>query len=205
MRQKIERVFGTKLYNFYGSREVGALAGECKYGSMHIFSFFNLIEILDENDRPVKENEEGRVIVTNLHNYSMPLIRYEIGDMAVLGPKSCKCGNPLPTLKKITGRTIEHFIKENGSFIPTEFLIYLFTVYYNKGTIEKFQIIQEDYKKIKILIIPIGNIIESEKRDIEDKIKIVMGEDMNITWEFVDDIPKTKSGKYVYTKSLVWK
>jgi len=200
MRKKIENIFGTKLSDFYGSREAAGLAGEGKYGSLHIFNFNNIIEILDKNNRPVKENEEGRVIITNLHNYSMPLIRYEIGDMAVLGSKGCNCGNPLPTLKEITGRTIEHFLKENGDFIPTEFFIYLFIVYYNKGFIEKFQVIQEEYKTIRILIVPIVKMSNPDKKDIEDKIKTVMGNDVKIIWEFVDDIPKTRSGKHLYIK-----
>jgi len=205
MRQKIETVFGTKLYNFYGSREVASIAGECKYGLMHIFLFNNYVEILDNRNRPVKSGIEGRVIVTNLHNYSMPFIRYEIGDMAILGPARCKCGSLLPTLKNVTGRITDHFLKEDGTVIPAEFFISFFGVFWNKGLINKFQVIQEDYKKIRILVVPAGNIDRSEKKFIEDKIKIVMGEDCDIVWDFVDNIPKTKSGKYIYTKSLVWK
>ena len=205
MRQKIETVFGTKVYNFYGSRETASLAGECKYGLMHIFLFNDYVEILDNKNKPVKKGKEGRVIVTNLHNYSMPFIRYEVGDMAILGPEKCKCGSPLPTLKKVTGRITDHFIKEDGTIIPAEFFISFFGVFWNKGLIKKFQVIQEDYKKIRILIVQAGNIDKSEKKFIEDKIKVAMGEDCEIAWDFVEDIPKTKSGKYIYTKSLVWK
>jgi phenylacetate-CoA ligase len=203
MRQKIEIMFGTKLFNFYGSREVGALAGECKYGSMHIFSFSNFIEILDKNNQLVDNNEEGRVIVTNLHNYSMPFIRYEIGDMAITGSKSCKCGSSLPVLKQITGRITDHFKLENGTMVPAEFIIHLIGVVCNKGQINKFQVIQEEYKKIRIFIVPQGKINKSEMEEIENKMKTVMGKDIKFIWEFVKDIPKTDSGKYVYTKSLV--
>jgi len=205
MRQKIETVFGTKIYNFYGSRETGIMAGECEYGLMHMFNFNNYIEVLDNKNKPVKKEKEGRIIVTNLHNYSMPFIRYEIGDMAILGPKKCKCGNPLPTLKKVTGRITDHFVKKDGTIIPAEFFISFFGVFWNKGLIKKFQVIQEEYKKIRILVVPAGEIVKSEKKFIEDKIKVAMGEDCEIAWDFVEDIPKTKSGKYIYTKSLVWK
>lgn len=205
MREKIETVFGTKLYDFYGSRETNNLAGECKEGLMHVLAFHNYIEILNNDNRVVEEGEEGRVIVTNLHNYSMPFIRYEIGDMAVLGPEKCKCGNVLPTLKKITGRITDHFIKEDGTTVPAEFFIHLIGVVCNKGFIKKFQVIQEDYSIIKILVILEGEINESEKKDMEDKIKLVMGQDCKITWDFVKEIPNTKTGKYLYTKSLVWR
>lgn len=202
MREKIENVFGTKLYNYYGSREVSCLAGECEKGLMHMFMFYNYIEILDDNDQPVKEGEEGRVIVTNLHNYSMPFIRYEIGDMAVLGPEKCACGNMLPTLKKVTGRITDHFVKEDGTIIHGEFFTHLF---YLKDWVKAFQIIQEDYNKIRILVVQVGEAAdENQKKDIENKIKVVMGENCKIHWDFVKDIPGTKSGKYLYTKSLVW-
>jgi len=200
MREEIETVFGTKVYDYYGSRETNNLAGECKESLMHVLAFHNYVEILDINNNPVKEGEEGRVIVTNLHNYSMPFVRYEIGDMAVLGPKKCKCGNVLPTLKRITGRITDHFVKEDRTVIHGEYFTHLF---YLKDWVKAFQVIQEDYKRIRLLVVCEGKINESEKRDIEDKIKLVMGKDCKIIWDFVDDIPKTKSGKYLYTKSLV--
>jgi phenylacetate-CoA ligase len=203
MRTKIENEFNTKLYDFYGSREVSSIAGECSEGLKHIFMFWNSIETLDDNNVPVKEGEEGRVIVTNLHNYSMPLIRYEIGDLGILGPVECGCQNILPTFKKITGRITEHFLLKDGTVVPAEFFIHLIGVIYNKGFIKKFQVVQEEYQKIKILIVPEREIYKSEKRDIENKIKVIMGKECLIVWEFVDDIPKTKSGKYLYTKSLV--
>jgi len=205
MRKTITEVFKTKVLDFYGSRETASIAGECKNGSMHLFSFNNLIEILDKNNQLVKNNQEGRVIVTNLHNYSMPFIRYELGDIALFGDTNCECGNPLPILKKITGRVLEHFVREDGSIVPAEFFMFLFIEYNNKGIIKKYQVIQETYKKIKILIVLDGNLSESEKLDFEDKIRIAMGTDIEIVWEFVNDISKTQSGKYLYTQSKVLK
>jgi len=202
MRKKIESVFGTKLYDYYGSRESNNLAGECEEGLMHVLIFHNYVEVLNNHNQLVKEGEEGRVIVTNLHNYSMPLIRYEIGDIAVLGPEKCRCGNVLPTLKKVTGRITDHFVKEDGTIISGSALTLTFN---RKDWVEAFQIIQEDYKNVKILIIRKGDVNESEKIDIEGKIKFLLGQDCRIIWEFVHEIPKTQSGKYLYIKSLVWR
>lgn len=202
VRAKIESVIGTKVYDFYGSREAASIAGECKYGLIHIFRFNNYVEILDDQDQPVEEGKEGRVIVTNLHNYSMPFIRYEIGDMAVLGPEKCRCGNVLPTLKKVTGRITDHFVKEDGTIISGSALTLTFNL---KDWVEAFQIVQEGYKNVKILIVRKGDVNESEKIDIEGKIKFLLGQDCKIVWEFVDEIPKTQSGKYLYIKSLVWR
>jgi len=203
MREKIESVFGTKLYDFYGSRETASLAGECRCGLMHIFEFNDYIEILDEYDQPVKEGEEGRIIVTNLHNYSMPFIRYEIGDMAMLGPNKCECGNILPTLERIYGRIEEQFIRKDGGIVIGYYFVHLMGVVLNKGFIKKFQVIQEDYDKIRILVILNKIFPDVEKKDIEDKIRLQMGQYCKIIWDFVDDIPKAKSGKYLYTISFL--
>jgi len=200
MKEKIESAFGTKLYDFYGSRESNNLAGECKEGLMHILASHNYIEILDNNNQQVVEGKDGRVIVTNLHNYSMPLIRYEIGDMAVLGPEKCTCGNPLPTLKRITGRITDHFIKKDGTIIHGGYFTRLF---YLRDWVSSFQVIQEDYNRIRIFITLRDEENNSEKNYIEDNVKLLMGQDCKIVWEFVDEIPKTKSGKYLYTKSLI--
>lgn len=203
MRDQIERVFGRKVYNFYGSREVSNLAGECKDGLMHSFAFWNYQELLDEHNRPVKQGEEGKVVVTNLFNYSMPLIRYEIGDMAVLGVERCSCENVLPIFEKITGRITDHFMLNNGATVPAEFFIHLLGVVCNTGEIKQFQVVQEDYTRIRILAV-IGAVLrEDYRKKVEGKIKVAMGSDCEIAWDFVDSIPKTTTGKYLYTKSLV--
>jgi len=200
MRQTIEKILRTKVYDFYGSREVSGIAGECKEGSMHILGFHNYVEVLDNNNQQIKEGEEGRVIVTNLHNYSMPFIRYDIGDIAALGPKECRCGSPLPTLRRVTGRTIDHFIRKDGTIISGHALSLAFS---NKNWVNRFQIIQEDYTKVRILIVPEDEAKEPEQKGIENKIKSMMGKDCQIRWDFVDEIPTTQSGKYLYIKSLI--
>lgn len=205
VRQEIEEAFGTKVYNTYGSREVGSLAGECKKGSMHIFGFNNYVELLKFNRNDISEDQERRIIVTNLHNYSMPLIRYEIGDTAIPRDESCACKNPLTTINQITGRITEHFILRDGTIIPAEFFIHLIGVACNKEIIKKFQVIQEDYEKIRIRIVLEKELKDPEKQEIEHKIQVVMTQQCKIIWDIVDDIPSTKSGKYLYTKSLLWR
>jgi len=202
MREKMESVFNTKVHDFYGSREVDAIAGECDACSLHIFTFNNHVEVLNEHNYSVNEGEMGRITVTTLHNYSMPLIRFEIGDTAILGPKKCKCGSPLPTLKEVSGRTTDHFIREDKTIIHGEYFTHLF---YLKDWLKAFQVVQEDYRKIRILAVLLDNPNDAEKKDIEHKIRLVMGKNCAITWDFVEEIPKTPSGKHIYTKSLVYR
>jgi phenylacetate-CoA ligase len=109
----------------------------------------------------------------------------------------------LPTFKEVTGRITDQFLLENGTKVSSLYFIMLLSVYCNKGEIEKFQMIQEDYNKIRILVVPKGEVTDSYKREVMEKIRVVMGRDCKIEWDIVDDIPKTPSGKYVYTKSLM--
>ena len=94
MREKIETAFQCKVFNRYGSREVGDIASECEaHAGLHVFPSGNYIEIVDDQGHPVPNGEEGNILVTNLYNYAMPLIRYYIGDRGVLSRSDrCACG-----------------------------------------------------------------------------------------------------------------
>ncbi len=200
MREVIEKVMGTKVYNFYGSREISNLAGECQEGSMHYFPFWNKYEILDENNNPVKNGKEGKIVLTNLFNYSMPMVRYEIGDIGAFGNKKCACDNILPTLKSVSGRLYENFVKKDGTLIYGHYFTYQF---YFKDWVKKFQFIQEDYDRIRIVAVLNREVNVAEQKEIERKIRLLMGQSCQIIWEFVDEIPTTKSGKYIWVKSLI--
>ena len=198
-RETIERVFGTRVYDFYGSREVDGIAGECGRGMMHIFMFNNYIEVLPERVAPLKNSDIGRVIVTGLHNYSMPLIRYDVGDTAILGPANCGCGDPLPTLAAVTGRVSDHFLTRDGTLIHGEYFTHLF---YFRDWVRSFQVIQEDLTRVRVLA-AVGEANQHEMNDISDKIRLVMGQECSVIWEIVEEIPNSPSGKHIYTKSLI--
>jgi len=202
MRDIIESSFGSSVYNFYGSREASCMAAECRNNSMHVFSFLHHLEVLNDENQAVKNGEEGKIAVTSLHSYSMPFIRYEIGDTAIQGDGACSCGSVLPTLAKVTGRIVDHFVKDNGTTVPAEFFIHLIGVVCHTGVIKKFQVIQEDYRNIRILVVLQNELPKSYREKVGGKIRKVMG-DCDIVWDAVDDIPKNPSGKYTYTRSLV--
>jgi len=199
MRQVIESAFKTHVFDFYGSREVNGLAGECRTGSMHQFAFFNHLEVLDPLDQPVGANEEGRVVVTNLTNYAMPLIRYDMGDTVVSTDDACPCGNPLPTLRNVTGRVGDHFVTKNGTIVDANYFDFPFE---SRDSIRKYQLIQEDYERVRIKVELRSDLKASDRDDIENRIRFVMGK-CEILWDIVDDIPESPSGKHSYVKSLV--
>jgi phenylacetate-CoA ligase len=203
MREEIERAFGVKVYDFYGSREVGPIAGECHKGKRHIFTFNNWVEVVDAQGKEVQPGEEGRLLITNLHNRVMPLIRYEIGDTAMKGKGGCSCGNPLPILEKITGRTSDHFETMDGSTVHGEYFTHLF---YFQEWVEEFQVRQESKEHVHIFIVfkkPYESVPQKQRKEIESKIHLVMGPGCTVTWERVAQIPRTPQGKLLFTYSLI--
>ncbi|MFW9789103.1 MAG: phenylacetate--CoA ligase family protein [Candidatus Thorarchaeota archaeon] len=205
MRETIESTFDTRVYNRYGTREVGDLACSCTFSdNLHLDVFNNFVEILDKNLEPCAPGEVGQVHVTTLNNLSMPLIRYNLGDLATPANPGCKCGRGLPTLASVEGRKTSIIRTRTGGIVPAEFFIHFVGVVFNKGFIERFQIIQEDYDELRIkIVLKNEERFLKEKPAIESAIKEVMTSECNIKWEFVEDIPALHSGKYVYVMSKI--
>ena len=206
MRGSIGDVFQCKVFNRYGSREVGGVACNCeKSDELHVAVWRSYIEILDANLNPIKTGEIGKIYITTLDNYSMPLIRYDIGDIAVRSEnEQCSCGRGMPLIKKIEGREISVFKTKEGKIVPGEFFIHFIGVVFNKGFISKFQVIQKDYYLIKIKVVILDKIgFENGKNEIINSIKKVMGQDCKVEFEFVDVIEPLESGKYLYTMSEI--
>jgi phenylacetate-CoA ligase len=101
----VSQAWNVGVSDVYSANEVGYVALGCPdFDTYHIQAEDVLVEIVDDDGNHCGEGESGRVIVTSLHNFAMPLLRYELGDYAVVGPR-CTCGRTLPTLKRILGRS----------------------------------------------------------------------------------------------------
>lgn len=200
-REHIERTFSCKVFNQYGSREVGFIASECQaQEGLHVVTTNQKLEILDSKGRSVKGENMGEIVITNLNNYSMPLIRYRIGDTGCFSNKPCSCGRGFPLLKEVSGRVFAHFVKKDGSVIHSQFFVALL---FFKPWIREFKIVQKDYDLIEILLALEKEVDKADMEVITSKIRHVMGEDCKVVLKIVDEVPPTASGKYLYTISEV--
>ena len=115
-RQLAKKAFGAQIINRYSCEEASTLAIQCPGADhMHATNFFNYIEILDENNRRVEPGQTGRVVVTPLFNPAMPLLRYELGDIASWG-EPCKHGISLPVFEPLIGRQRDAFVAPDGTY-----------------------------------------------------------------------------------------
>ncbi|MDD2773118.1 MAG: hypothetical protein PHP45_05415 [Elusimicrobiales bacterium] len=187
-RRFIGDIFRAPVHNQYGSREAGPIACECAcHEGLHVFDWTHYVELVN-----------GRVVVTVLTNYSMPLIRYDIGDTAEWQPGLCRCGLATRRLARITGRISGHFRLRDGTLIHGEYFTHIF---YFRPWLKSFRIVQKDYDMVICRLAVSSQPPESELAEIDRRIKLVMGENCKIEHLFCADIPPSPSGKYIYTKS----
>lgn len=202
IRTYLERIFKTKVLNQYGSREVGGIACECmKQHGLHIFEWRQFIEVLDQQDKPCPPGKEGEIVITCLENFAMPLIRYRIGDTGIPGTCDYSCGYNLSVLKSLTGRVTDHFILKDGTLVHGEYFTHLF---YFQSWVKKFQVVQKDFDHVRVNVVLSQEKNVEKMKSIKQKIKLVMGEDCRVEFEFVEEIPPSPSGKFLYTKSEVY-
>jgi phenylacetate-CoA ligase len=201
-RERMERIFRTKVYNKYGSAEVQQIAGECEQRDcMHISCEHIYLEIVDEFDNPCPVGTPGQILVTDLTNYAFPLIRYKIGDLGTLSDQQCECGRGLPLLKELIGKNMSVTIGQNGMRVTAGYWIDLLNDKFQG--IEKFQVRQDLSKNFKLLLEVDEefnrNNIELIKREVQDKF----GRQTQISVQVLDSIPPSPGGKHHWVISEV--
>lgn len=199
----LKRVFRCPIINRYGSREMGDMACSCdRNEGLHINLFTSYIEIVDDRGMECDTEEDGNILTTSLVDYSMPIIRYAIGDRGACTDKKCSCGRGMPLMKYVKGRVIDIFTAADCAKVDGEFFTHLF---YVESQVKQFQVIQHSIENIEIKVVfyddvrDINNIFER----IRANVLKVMGENVNVDFKIVNDIPVSASGKRIYTISHV--
>lgn len=203
MRKKIERAFSTQVFNHYGGREFGAVATECsEHNGLHILGDTQYVEIVNENFEWMNYGEQGEILVTNFTNLSMPLIRYKVGDLSVFSKQAaCSCGVVYPKIENIKGRTSNNFKLPDGGFVSGEYLTLTFN---HLEGVKNFQIVQKTIDKIEIYLITTGGYDRNRIEEIVlKKMKKLFNENLQCSFFYVEEIPKTKTGKHLFTLSKI--
>jgi phenylacetate-CoA ligase len=191
---------GIPVVDGYGSREGGFISHECPQGAMHVIDPNIIVEYI-RNGHPIGPGEDGEIVVTHLDNWAMPFIRYRTQDVAQFDDKPCTCGRHLSIMKKIQGRTTDFVVTPDGRWQHALSVIYV--VRDIPGVIQ-FKIIQEAVDNVKVLLKVHENLYPSNGNDrIVKGFKKRMGDEVRVSIERVDEIPKDASGKYRYVVSRV--
>ncbi len=202
-RALCREVFGGPLVDQYGADEIGQIACECPHcGAYHISAEAVLAEILDEQGAPVKPGETGRVVLTNLYNYAMPLIRYEIGDLATVSPDNLKCKTRLPSLIRIIGRYRNTFTLADGRVLFPNVPMSGFRDYLGYSQI---QIVQTEFDRLEVRYVPDGGKRAPDREGLEAWLREGLDPCFGVRVKEVGEIPPSSDGKYEDFLSLIAK
>ncbi len=192
-RELIERVFSTRVFETYGSREFTLIGAECdKHAGMHLTQENLLVEILDENDIPTPEGQEGNIVITDLFNMAMPFVRYKIGDRAIAGLGSCECGRGLPLLRKVVGRQLDVLVTCDGRHVAGEFFPHLLKDY---TSVRQFQVVQNARDLVELNLVVANGWCAAEREALRSAVQKQLGSATQLSIQEVDSIELTKLGK----------
>jgi len=199
-REIIERAFDCKLYDSYGMAERAVYGIECDHHQKHINSDYSIVEILDDEFSPVETGRSGRIVTTALHSYSMPFIRYRTSDITALLPDDCSCGRGFPLMKSIAVRDVEIMTTTDGRYIVPAIISGVFDTLTG---ISELQFVQESRNLIVMNLVKSPTYADSDRQSVLDKMRRIMGNDMQFEIKFVDNIPRTAGGKFRWMISKV--
>ncbi len=186
-------LWGAHFVDTYSCNEIGTLALQCPVGNaLHVQSEHVILEVLRPDGTPCETGEQGRVVVTDLHNFAMPLIRYELGDMAIRG-EPCACGRGLPVLERIVGRSGKLAIDPTGrTFYP----MLNFGFWISAAPILQWQIAQLASDKLEVRYVAERDLTASEIHQLTTEIRQAMRFDYQIAFSRVTRIAHGPGGKF---------
>lgn len=192
-RALLEEVFGAPAYDTYGCREFMLIASECEQRrGLHTTADHLHVEVA--NLQPCHAGgESGDVVVTDLHNAGMPLLRYANGDMATPSTRSCACGRGLPLLERIDGRRLDTLRTPSGHLLPGEYIVYAFLCVLS---VKRYQVVQREADTLDVTLVPGEGFGEATLEQIRGQMASAVGDAMKLRFHVVDDIPASASGKF---------
>ncbi|MBC8337419.1 MAG: phenylacetate--CoA ligase family protein [Rhodospirillales bacterium] len=196
VRDACRAAWGVGVSDIYSGRDVGYLALQCPdHEHYHVQAEGLYLEVLSQDGTPCAPGETGRVVVTPLDNFAMPLIRYDIGDFAEVGDP-CPCGRGLPVLKRIVGRVQDMVVLPGGERRWTLLSAGNIESFLEIAPIRQYQFVQKDLQTIEVRLVMDRGLSEPERDGIRDWVNDKLDHPFSVTVSMVDDIPRTPAGKY---------
>jgi phenylacetate-CoA ligase len=193
LRALAREVWNAKVVDMYSARETGYIALQCpEFEHYHVQSENLLVEILDDAGRPCRPGEVGRVVLTTLHNFATPLIRYDIGDYAEVGGP-CRCGRGLPVLTRIMGRVRNMLALPNGE---RQWPSLRFDVVHEIAPILQLQVAQTGPNRLEVRLVVARALTAAEEAAVAEHLCNSLRHRFDIAFRYVGEIPRGPTGKF---------
>jgi phenylacetate-CoA ligase len=187
-KETIEKAFDCEVFQFYGASEYCAAVSECENHSLHVDFEYGYVELLPLNNKP---SCPRKMVCTGFINPVMPLIRYDIGDLATVSERICECGRQADIVERIDGRIESYIITPDGRQIGR--LDFLFK---KSDRIEEAQLIQDAHDHLTVKIVRSDNYSLKEEKSLLDEMRRYLGNEIAIDFDYVKEIPRTSNGKF---------
>jgi phenylacetate-CoA ligase len=199
-RRLIGQAFRAPVANEFGSRDIGFTAHETPDGQMLLMSESIIMEVLDQEGRPVAAGKSGEAVLTALESHAQPFIRYRTGDMVRVSSDTCSAGRGLHVIGEVIGRMTDFIVRSDGTIMHALAVIYVLR---EVAGISEFRIVQHTVHDLEVQLVPGAEWKESGGGQIQAGLKKRLGADTRIDLRLVDNIPSETSGKHRYVVSHV--
>ena len=192
-RKAIEEYIGVPVINEYGASELDIIAFEDTDGDLLLNDKTLFTEVVDDDDQPVSDGQEGHLVITGLYNQGHPFIRYKIGDVGIIDPKT---KNGIPRLKKLIGRTNEFAFLPSGKRVPALTFYYVTkSLIEDSGAVKEIKVIQTQMDTFTVEYVADHELDEKEKSTITKAIEEYLEPGLRIYYKRQDRLERSKSGK----------
>ncbi len=198
-RRAIEAAFACRVWDRYGTNERLVVSQQCEEGSYHQNAEFGIAEV-EVDGRPSRVGESGRLLQTGLANRAMPLIRFDIGDIAALSEERCACGRGLPLLNPVEGRREDVLVTAEGRPMPRAGLD---QIYEYVDRVEQCQLVQERAGEVIVRVVPRPGFSADDERTLVRELRKRVGEATRVTVERVEALPRSPTGKMRFIVSTL--
>jgi len=194
LRDRVRRTAGLPVEDVYSSQEMGTIAIQCPgSGLYHCMAESVIVEVLGADGTTCRDGEVGRVVVTDLHNFASPMIRYVLGDFAEKGG-ACPCGRGLPTLRRILGRERNLIVRADGS---RHWPLVGFARFGDVAPVRQYQFIQHSVERIEFRVVTDLPLTRTEISGLRRIAQEALGAEFAIeVVEFRERLPVPASGKF---------
>jgi phenylacetate-coenzyme A ligase PaaK-like adenylate-forming protein len=201
MRRQIGGAFAAPVQQTYGCIEVNLIAWDCAAsGEMHVCEDGVVLEVLRDG-QPAAEGEVGEAVLTGLHGWAMPFIRYQVGDLVTQGRARCACGASWPTIRGVQGRMLDYFFLPDGRVIhPYELSLPMWDAH---PWVARYRLTQERVDRVVLELVPLGPPPAGALAALRRRCEDTLGTGVTLEVEVVGDLPLEPSGKFRLARSLV--
>jgi len=193
LREQVRAAWNVEVVDVYSANEAGYIALQCpQCEHYHVQSEGALVEVVDEHGEPCPAGGVGRVLITTLHNFAMPLIRYEVGDCAEVG-ENCPCGRGLPVLRRVMGRVRNMLrLPGGGSFWPGVPLNALTGL----APVRQFRVIQRTLTEIELQLVLDRELSAAEEEGLREALRVRLRYPFDVRVVRVDRIERGPGHKF---------